>query len=231
MNIAIITARGGSKRIPRKNIRPFLGKPMISWPIETAQKSGCFEHTLVSTDDEEIAEISRKYGAEIPFLRPAELADDYTPAHEAAQHMLDWALNAYGAIEIFSHIYPTAPLLSVETLRESIRKIQNEKYNAAWAMVRISYPVYQIMVTGDNGGLQRLFPADKVMMRSQDMPPAFIDVGQSYTFKVEHFLINGMRLANDVSAVEVPQETAIDIDTEEDWIRAEEMARLLHSRI
>ena len=230
MNIAIITARGGSKRIPRKNVKPFLGKPMITWPIEAAKMSGCFEHIIVSTDDEEIADISRLYGAEVPILRPGELADDYTPAHEAAQHMLDWALNAYGAIKIFCHIYPTAPLLSAETLRESIRKIQEENFNSSWAMVRIPYPVYQIMILNENGGLQRLFPADKVNLRSQDMPPAFIDVGQSYAFGVEHFLKYGMRLGDDVAVVEVPAETAIDIDTEEDWVRAEEAARLLFSR-
>lgn len=224
MNIAIITARGGSKRIPRKNVRPFLGKPMIAWPIEAARTSGCFEHILVSTDDEEIAGIARKLGVEVPFLRPAELADDHTPAHKAARHALEWAVEQYGEVDVFCHLYPTAPLLSAETIKESVRKIREEGFKAAWAMTHIPFPIYQVMVRNEEGGLGRLFPMEKVCMRSQDMPPAYIDVGQLYTFDAGHFLEHEMELSGAVTVVEVPQETALDIDTEEDWKKAEQTA-------
>ena len=229
MNIAIITARGGSKRIPRKNIRLFRGKPMIAWSIEAALASKCFAHVLVSTDDEEIADVAKRYGARVPFLRPANLADDYAPAHKAARHALEWAIETYGNIKIFCHLYATAPLLDAATLVESIRKIQSDSFKSIWAVTQIPYPVYQIMIKNEAGGLSRLFSKNKVCMRSQDMPPAYIDVGQFYTFDVKHFLKNEMSLSNAVGFVEVPQDTALDIDTEADWMRAEKMAEKLFS--
>lgn len=226
MNVAILTARGGSKRIPRKNVRPFLGKPMIAWPIKAAKESGCFDHIIVSTDDEEIAEIARELGAEVPFLRPADLADDYAPAHKAARHALEWAMEHHGTVDIFCHLYPTSPLLSVATIKESVRKIREDGFKAVWALTQIPYPIYQVMVTDDAGRLSRLFSEEKVMMRSQDMPPAYIDVGQLYSFDAEHFLTHEMELSEAVTFVDVPQETALDIDTEEDWIKAERIARM-----
>lgn len=229
MNIAIITARGGSKRIPRKNIRPFLGKPMIAWPIETARESGCFRRILVSTDDDEIAAVAREYGAEVPFLRPDELADDYAPAHKAARHALEWALTHWGSVEAFCHIYPAAPLLSPETLRQSMAIIATGTFKAAWAMLRLPFPVFQLMVERPSGGLERLFPADKADMRSQDMPVAYIDVGQCYAFATGYFLEHEMRIGPELTAVVVPQETALDIDTEDDWLLAERTARMLQT--
>jgi N-acylneuraminate cytidylyltransferase len=229
MNIAIITARGGSKRIPRKNIRPFLGKPMIAWPIEAARESGCFERVLVSTDDEEIAEIARLCGAEIPFLRPQNLADDFTPAHKAARHALEWALTNWGTVEAFCHIYPASPLLSPETLRQSMDIIASGAFKAAWAMLRMPFPVFQMMVESPIGGLERLFPADKADMRSQDMPAAYIDVGQSYAFATDYFLEHEVRIGPELTAVAVPRERALDIDTEDDWSLAERTARMLQA--
>lgn len=229
MNIAIITARGGSKRIPRKNIRPFCGKPMIAWPIEAARGAGCFEHVLVSTDDAEIAEVAQHYGAEVPFLRPAELADDFTPAHKAARNMLEWAIKHWREIKIFSHLYPTSPLLQPETINKSIQKIQ-DGFKAVWAVTNIPYPVYQIMIKNIYGGLERLFPAEKVCMRSQDMPSAYIDIGQLYTFDASYFIDKEMDLSSAVGFVEVPQDLALDIDTEEDWSRAENIAAKILKR-
>ena len=226
MNIAIITARGGSKRIPRKNVRPFLGKPMLAWPIEAAKESGCFEHILVSTDDDEIAEVAEKYGTK-PVPRPADLADDYAPAHKAARHALEWAIREFGPVEAFCHLYPTAPLLSPEIVRKSMESIASGRCKAAWAMLRVPFPVYQCMVPGKNGGLERLFPPEKAAMRSQDMPPAFIDVGQSYAFETTYFLEHELTVGPELLPVEVPQETALDIDTEEDWAFAEKMAAFL----
>lgn len=228
MRIAIITARGGSRRIPRKNVRPFLGKPMLAWPIEAARKSGMFSRILVSTDDEEIAAVARACGAEVPFLRPANLADDFAPAHKAARHALEWALDVWGPVSSFCHMYPTSPMLAAHTLVKGMDLVSGGGYKAAWAMVRVPYPVYQLMVQTEKG-LERLFPADKVAMRSQDMPPAFIDVGQAYCFDTPYFMAHELALGPEVTAVEVPPESAQDIDTEEDWQRAEAMALLFRN--
>ena len=228
MNIAILTARGGSKRIPRKNIRPFLGKPMLAWPLEAARESGCFAHILVSTDDEEIAALAKAYGA-TPVSRPAELADDYAPAHKAARHALEWAIGELGPVKAFCHLYPTAPLLSAKTLRQSMDGIASGRCKAAWAMLRVPFPVHQFMVPGKDGGLERLFPPEKAGLRSQDMPPAFIDVGQSYAFETTYFLEHELLVGPDLLPVEVPLETALDIDTEDDWLYAEKMAVFLRA--
>lgn len=225
MQVVIITARGGSKRIPRKNVRPFLGKPMIAWSIEAAQRAGCFDLVLVSTDDEEIAAVAREYGACVPFLRPVEIADDYTPAQVAAKHMLEWALVEYGKIRSFSHVYPTAPTIDAHILKKSMDILSERYFKAVWAVVHIPFPIYQFMIKNESGGLKRLFSEDKVMMRSQDMPSAYIDVGQFYSFDTMHFLQNEYALDEHVTGLEVPLETAIDIDTEEDWLRAEQVLK------
>lgn len=227
MNIAIITARGGSKRIPRKNIRPFCGKPMIAWPIEAARASGAFDRVLVSTDDSEIASVSQAHGAEVPYLRPAALADDYTPAHKAAREMLEWAIRQYGDIPAFCHLYPTVPLLTGEVIAHGMRLVRDEKYGFAMTVTRLNLPLYQILKQAPDGSLSPVFPMDKFMLRSQDMPPAFIDVGQAYFFKTARFLEREIAIAEDLAPVVLPSELALDIDTEEDWARAESTFKLL----
>lgn len=226
MDIAIITARGGSKRIPRKNIRPFLGKPMIAWPIEAALASGCFGHILVSTDDAEIADVSRQYGAEVPFLRPAELADDFTHAHKAARHALEWAMECWGAIEQFCHLYPTAPFLSAEHIQQGLMLIRQGAPNA-YAMQRVPFPVFQILVRNTAHELSPLFSQDKASMRSQDMPEAFVDAGQMYWFRTAYFLAHETAVSLKTGVVELPREACIDIDTLEDWFFAERMATVI----
>ncbi len=231
-SIAIITARGGSKRIPRKNIRLFRGLPMIAWPIKAALAAMIFDHVLVSTDDVEIAEVARAYGAEVPFLRPAALADDFTHAHKAARHGLEWAienLSAADPIEAFCHIYPTAPLLSTRTIREGLRLLGGKGVTNVYAAQRVSFPIYQVVERRQDGTLHPLFPPEKFTLRSQDMPTCFIDAGQMYWFRTAHFLKHETRIGPDTAVVEVPQETALDIDTEEDWTFAEKLAAL-HGR-
>jgi N-acylneuraminate cytidylyltransferase len=223
MSIAVITARGGSKRIPRKNIRPFCGRPMIAWPIAAALASRCFAHVLVSTDDEEIAEVSRSCGAEVPFLRPAYLSDDYTPAHKAARHMLEWAITEFGICDIFAHIYPTAPMLVPEDIlkgRELIMAGNKFVYTAQ----KISFPVYQAVIRDIAGNIIPLFPSEKAQMRSQDMPEIFIDAGQLYYFNTEAFLQQETGISSGIALISVPAERSLDIDTEEDWCLAEKLA-------
>lgn len=226
MRIAILTARGGSKRIPRKNIRPFLGKPMIAWPLEAARQSGLFDHVLVSTDDEEIADVARQYGGEVPFLRPAELADDVTHAHKAARHMLEWALREWGEITHFAHIYPTAPLLRAEDIRAGYALMEAGKTFAYTAQL-LNFPIYQTVILDERGEICPLFPPDKAELRSQDMPQAYIDAGQLYWFKTAAFLEHELHIRQGTALIPIPSERALDIDTEADWLQAEKMARLL----
>lgn len=226
MNIAVITARGGSKRIPRKNIRPFLGKPMIAWPIEAALASGCFAHVLVSTDDPEIAAVAQEYGAEVPFLRPAELADDFVHAYKPARHMLEWAIQQWGEIPAFAHIYPTAPLLTPEVIREGQRRIREGK-RFVYTAQHINFPIYHVVIRNTDGEIQHLFSPEQVNFRSQDMPPAFIDAGQLYWFDTAAFLKEETSISEGVDLIALPFERALDIDTEEDWRLAEKLAALV----
>ena len=198
---------------------------MIAWPIEAALQSGCFEHILVSTDDEEIADISKKHGAEVPFLRPKDLADDMTHAHVAARHALEWALINWGKIEAFCHIYPAAPLLTAQKIREGLVCIQNGASNA-YGFEKTNFPIYQVLVKDINGELKHLFELEKVMMRSQDMPVTYIGAGQMYWFETNYFLEHETAIGAKTAVVEIPRAMAVDIDTEEDWILAEKLAKL-----
>jgi N-acylneuraminate cytidylyltransferase len=226
MSIAVITARGGSKRIPRKNIRTFCGRPMLAWPIAAALKSECFNHVLVSTDDDEIAEVARACGAEVPFLRPVYLSDDYTPAHKAARHMLEWATDEFGACDSFAHIYPTAPMLLPADIRQGYELIK-AGIKFAYTVQKISFPVYQVVIRDARGKVIPLFPQLMQQMRSQDMPEAFIDAGQLYYFNTEAFLQDEIAITSGVELILLPPQRALDIDTEEDWNLAEKMAVLL----
>lgn len=222
--IAIITARGGSKRIPRKNIRTFCGKPMIAWPIEAILESRCFSRVLVSTDDASIAQVARDYGAEVPFLRPANLSDDYTHAHIAARHMLEWALERWGYIPSFAHIYPTAPMLTAEDIRAG-RELLRQGKSFVYTAQKIPFPVYQIVIEDDQGKIVPLFPPDKYALRSQDMPQGYIDAGQLYWFDTQAFLQHELDITEGVALIPIPPERAVDIDTPDDWQRAEQLMR------
>lgn len=215
--VAIITARGGSKRIPRKNIRQFCGKPMIAWPIETALASGIFDHVYVSTEDAEIAEIAKEHGAEVPVFRPMELADDMADARSAATHMLQWVLDNVGYVPHLAHIYPTAPLLCVADLERGYELVSHGK-QFAYTAQRIGFPFFQAVTLDGTGSPAYFFPMEKAMMRSQDMPDFYIDAGQLYWHQTEPFL----RVDRTKGAIiEIEPMRAIDIDTENDWEFAE----------
>ncbi len=228
-SIAIITARGGSKRIPRKNIRPFCGKPMIAWSIEVAIQSACFEHVIVSTDDEEIAEISVKYGAKVPFLRPAELADDFTHAHVAARHMLEWALKELGQFKYLAHIYPTSPMLTVSDIHMG-HTLMLEGKDFAYTAQKISFPIYQVVTENEIGVFENLFPPEKASMRSQDMPDAYIDAGQLYWRNIGVFLDSERDKNKKRNIIPISAQRAVDIDTEEDLAFAEVCMKLFQEQ-
>lgn len=224
MLIAIITARGGSRRIPRKNIRKFYGKPIIAWSIETAIKSGCFDHVLVSTEDEEIAAIARGYGAEVPYLRPVELADHYTDAHLAARNMLEWSLKQWADIPAFAHIYPTAPFLTVDTIHAGLDCIrQGKKY--AYTVKRLTSPFSEGVIKDGKGGIRRISISDENFDQIVALQPAYLDIGQLYWFDTASFLEKEIYITTDVELLEMPPKFAIDINTEADWQQAEAAAR------
>lgn len=220
MRVAVIPARGGSKRIPRKNIKMFCGRPMIAWSILAAQKSGLFERIIVSTDDAEIAEIARAYGAQTPFLRPPELSDDYAGTTEVIAHALSW-LHAQGAqINAACCIYATAPLIRIEDLLRGLETLESGDWAYAFSVTEFSSSVYRSFQASSEGGLTMLFP-EYFTARSQDLPVALHDAGQFYWGTYDAWT-QGLRIFDRHSApVSIPRWRVQDIDDMDDWVRAE----------
>ena len=219
--VAIIPARGGSKRIDRKNLKPFRGEPIIVHSIRTALRSGLFERVVVSTDDQEIAEVARAHGADVPFMRPAELADDHATTTAVIVHALQ-ALQAQGyRAELACCIYATAPLLQVGYLREGLLLLQacTDK-SFAFSVCGFGFPVQRALGLTDSGGLAPLYPQFRET-RSQDLPPAFQDAGQFYWGRSDAWLAGEVLFSERSLPVILPRHLVQDIDTEEDWRRAE----------
>ena len=220
MKIAIIPARGGSKRIPRKNIKMFCGKPMIAWSIEAALQSACFDRILVSTDDAEIAKVAQACGAEVPFLRPKELSDDHTATAPVIGHAIDWLEKKGGEVQLACCIYATAPFIQAEDLEEGLRLIQAGDWKFAFSATSFSYPIFRSIQKKDDGSVNMFFP-EHFSKRSQDLPEAWHDAGQFYWGKPEAWQ-QALRIFDSWSTVvPLPRWRVQDIDTHEDWDRAE----------
>ena len=218
-SVAIIPARGGSKRIPRKNLKPFDGVPMIARSIQTALDSGLFTQVVVSTDDEEIAELARTCGAQVPFMRPAELADDFTGTAAVIAHALQ-ALQRQD-FDYACCIYATAPLLQTRFLQQGLRLLEQTpaKY-FAFSVCDFGFPVQRALTVDDQGALTALYPEFR-NTRSQDLPPAFQDAGQFYWGRPEAWLRGDTLYSPHSLPVIMPRYLVQDIDTLEDWKRAE----------
>lgn len=217
--VAIITARGGSKRIPRKNIRNFAGQPIIAYSISAALESGCFDSVMVSTDDNEIADIASSYGAEVPFLRSPETSDDFATTAE----VLDEVLEQYRQLgKIFTHaccIYPTAPFVTPQKLKKGYSILIEENADSVFPVVQFSYPIQRALKIKNNRLV--MFQPEHLNSRSQDLEPAFHDAGQFYWFKV-HCLMQQKKLFTYNSLPLIMPATEVqDIDNEEDWQLAE----------
>jgi len=223
--VALIPARGGSKRIPRKNIRPFHGKPLIAYSIETAQKSGLFDHIVVSTDDEEIAAVAREWGAEIPFLREAEYADDFTTATDAVEHSLRRLEKEGMAIDFACTIYPTAPLLEAPYLVEGLEKLKNSDAWYAFSATSMPFPIRRTFRLTEEGRCEMFWP-EHFATRSQDLEEAYQDAGQFYWERRKPGK-PPFRFDTNALPVLLPRWMVQDIDTLEDWERAELMHRVL----
>lgn len=232
MRLAVIPARGGSKRIPRKNIKLFNGKPMLAWSIEAALQSQMFDQVLVSTDDEEIAEVARQHGAQVPFIRPAALADDHTGTSAVVRHAIDWVQQQQwhaeqGPLSIVACIYATAPLLSAEVLHQAMALwSQRPELSYIFSGCRFSFPIQRALYREASGAVLPVQP-DAIAKRSQDLAETFHDAGQFYLGRVEAWEKATPVFSSSSYLYELPQYLVQDIDTEQDWQRAELLHQLL----
>lgn len=224
--IAIITARGGSKRIPRKNIRPFLGQPVISYCIRAARESGIFDEVMVSTDDAEIADIAKQYGAAVPFLRSPENAGDFSTTADVIKEVIDQYTAAGKTFDYTCCIYPTAALLQPVTLQNGLALLKQGDYDSVVPVIRYGHPILRSFKMEDHT-LSMLFPENE-LKRSQDLAPAFHDSGQFYWLHTAHFMESGRIFSAKTGGLEIPDNAAQDIDNETDWKLAELKYRLLH---
>lgn len=219
MNLCVIPARGGSKRIPRKNIREFCGKPMIEWSIDYALESDLFEKVIVSTDDQHIADLARAAGAEVPFIRPDDLADDLTPTVPVIAHAVE-ACQAMGwDIKYACCIYPCAPFLQISDLVNAFALLHENDALFAYPVTEYAHPIQRGMRRLSNGQMV-FFQAEHELSRTQDLEKSFHDTGQFYWGKV-HAWTNRMRMHTHGVGLIIPKWRVIDIDSCDDWKRAE----------
>jgi len=223
--IAIIPARGGSKRIPRKNIRDFYGKPLIAYSIEVALASKLFDKVIVSTDDNEIAEIAKSYGAEIPFIRPKELSDDFSGTDTVITHALDYLKKNNEIYDYSCTIYATAPLLQVKYLIEGFDKLVNSSVVNTFSSTSMPFPIQRTFKINELGRCQ-MFTPEHYMTRSQDLEEAYQDAGQFYWKKL-NIESEEIMFGKDSIPIILPRHLVQDIDTFEDWKRAEMMYKVL----
>lgn len=227
MNIAIIPARGGSKRIPRKNIRNFCGKPLIAYSIEAAKKCGAFDHIIVSTDDDEIRDVANAYGAETPFKRPPELANDYATTVPVIKHAVQWAQVNLGEIKNACCIYATAPFIQAKALLAAYDMlIKNNVRGYVFSATTFPFPIQRAFQVKENGFVE-MFEPKNYNTRSQDLEEAYQDAGQFYWGSVEAYLSEKIFFSTDSMAFVLPRHFVQDIDTLEDWKRAELMYEAL----
>jgi pseudaminic acid cytidylyltransferase len=219
-NLCIIPARGGSKRIPRKNIRDFLGKPIIAYSIEAAINSGLFEEIMVSTDDNEIAEIAKHYGAKVPFMRSSENANDFATTANVIEEVLNTYQKSNRTFKNACCIYPTAPFISSERLQQGLLSLNEEDVKTVMPVVPFDFPIWRSMKKDNNGWFSFNWPEQK-NVRSQDLPPSYHDAGQWYWFKVKIFMKESKLLTDSIKAIELRPLEVQDIDNEEDWKIAE----------
>lgn len=222
MNIAIIPARGGSKRIPRKNIKLFHGKPMIAYSIEAAIASGCFDKVIVSTDDQEISDVAKQYGAEVPFLRPADIADDYATTMDVMAHAIQWCQHQGWELEAVCCLYATAPFILVEDLQQGYQLLQKDDVQFAFSATSFPFPIQRALKLGKDGSVA-MFAPENELVRSQDLEEAYHDAGQFYWGRSEAFLSKLSIFSSHSQVVVLPRKRVQDIDTNEDWELAESL--------
>jgi len=226
MNVAIIPARGGSKRIPRKNIRLFHGKPIIAYSIENALQSKLFDAVVVSTDDEEIAQISKTYGAQVPVLRSEENATDHATTSDVLVEVISYFESIGESIQTACCLYPTVPLINHQDLIKAHKRFETEHFDVLLSCVRYSFPVERAFKVATNRKVELLNP-DMIQKRSQDITPTFHDAGAFYYFNSKIFLKTRNLWSGEIGTYELPESRVQDIDEPQDW----EMAELKYARL
>lgn len=226
--LAVITARGGSKRIPRKNIKPFLGQPIIKYSIEAALQSGCFDEVMVSTDDKKIASIAESFGAKVPFFRSAQTSDDYAMTADVLAEVIHEYRKRDKFYERLCCIYPTAPFITAQRLRDALSLSISTDAGCVFPVVQYSYPV-QRSLRIVNGRAEMLWP-ENVLKRSQDLEPVYHDAGQFYFMKTSTVLREMVLFVKDSFPIILSESEVQDIDNEEDWKVAEIKYKILTER-
>jgi pseudaminic acid cytidylyltransferase len=222
MNVAIIPARGGSKRIPKKNIKEFCGKPMIAWSIEAALKSECFNKVVVSTDNTEIADIAQLLGAEVPFLRPASLSDDYTGTIPVVRHAIEYLIANGQSPELACCIYATAPFITPEDIRKGLDILVKTTSDYAFSVTSYPFPIQRSLRISSEERINMIYP-ENFNTRSQDLEDTYHDAGQFYWGRISAWIANKVIFSPESAAILLPRHKVQDIDTMEDWLRAELM--------
>ena len=219
-NVAVITARGGSKRIPRKNIKFFRDKPIIAYSIQTALQSGLFDTVMVSTDDAEIAQISIKYGAEVPFYRSPATSDDHSGTADVMLEVIGQLMATGKEFEFACCLYPTAPLIKIEDLRTGYELLRKNSHISVFPVCPFSYPIYRALQVGQDGKVGMIWP-ENLNRRSQDLPPAYHDAGQFYWMHIPSFLKEKKLMTSNSGSIILNELQVQDIDNETDWKLAE----------
>lgn len=223
--VAIITARGGSKRIPRKNIKDFFGHPIMTYSIDAAKAAGCFDEVMVSTDDKEIAQVARQCGAEVPFMRSAATSNDFATTADVLVEVISEYAKKGRAFKYACCIYPTAPFISPEKLKRGFDLLETSDADSAVPVVRFGFPIQRAFKM-DSGKVSMIWPENRDK-RSQDLMPAYHDAGQFYWLRTESFLMKKALFTDNTMGIEIPESEVQDIDNEEDWKVAEFKYRIL----
>lgn len=229
MNVAIIPARGGSKRIPGKNIRMFAGRPIIAWSIEAAKDAGIFDRIIVTTDSTEIAEVAARFGAEAPFVRPPELSDDHTPTAPVIAHCLNWLDEQGNTARNACCIYATAPFVRANFIRQGYELLTSRRVSSVFSVTTFPFPIFRALRLEQDGHLSMFWPEHE-LTRSNDLPEAFHDAGQFYWLDCKVFQETGRIYGRDALPVILPRYLVQDIDTPEDWQTAEYMFKALQAQ-
>lgn len=226
MNICVIPARGGSKRIPGKNIKIFNGKPIIAYSIEAALESDCFDQVIVSTDDNEIAEVAKTYGAKVPFIRPADLSNDYAGTIPVIKHTIAWLESSNNPIDNVCCLYATAPFIQSQTISKAYQQFKDSRADYCFSVTSFAFPIQRAIKIVRDDKLDMFYP-EHFNTRSQDLEEAYHDAGQFYWGKAQAFK-DELPLFSEVATPYIlPRYLVQDIDTMEDWTRAEVMYKIL----
>lgn len=219
-SVAIIPARGGSKRIPRKNVRPFCGKPIIAWSIEAARSSNLFDEVMVSTDDADIADVATQFGAVVPFPRQPQTSGDHATITDVMREVLQTYRDRGREFDAACCVFATAPFVTADDLIAGKTTLEGQRRDVVIPVCRYDAPIWRSVALDDDGRLTRNFPEHE-FTRSQDLPAAYFDAGQWVWVKVAPFLAGGPIMGSNTGSMILPAERVQDIDTEEDWERAE----------